>query len=121
MHPLSIFPELLTYGLLAPFLLRLIVGYLILCLGWTRYKKPYKWTTVLYAVFGVMLIIGLYTQIIAIVSIILLKFDYYVDFYKDRKSTPVPKMVTFLYVMAILILLSLLFTGPGAYAFDLPL
>ena len=121
MHPLTTFPALLTYGLFAPSLLRLAVGVFILCLGLRRYKKPYQWTTIFYAISGILIVLGLYTQISAIVAIIVLKFDFYVDYYVNRKSTPVSKELYFLYALAGIILLSLLFTGPGLFAFDLPL
>ena len=121
MHPLSTFPALLTYGLFAPLLLRVMAGIFILSLGWERYKKPYNWSAIIYAIFGPLLILGLFTQISAIVAIGILKFDYYFDFYKNRKTAPVPKNITFLYAVIGIILLSLLVTGPGFLAFDLPL
>lgn len=121
MHPLSLLPQLLTFGLLSPLLLRLCVGFLILRFGWERYHKKYKWNSILYLITGVFLVVGLYTQAVAIVGIALLKFDYYVDFYRNRKTTPIPNEHKILTVVLIVILISLLFTGPGFVAFDLPL
>ncbi len=117
MHPLSIFPQLLFLGLIAPLLLRVTVGLFILSLGWENYKKPSKWTTIFYAVSGILLVLGLYTQIAALVGIIIIKTDFWIN----KKTRMFSKNEMILYVMAVIILLSLLFTGPGFLAFDLPL
>ena len=121
MHPLSIFPDLLTFGIFAPFVLRVTVGLFILSLGWGRCHKSHAWTTIFYAVAGVLVTVGLYTQVATIVAIVILKLDFYVDFWKDRRAVPFEKNKYFLYGMAIIVLLSLLVTGPGIFAFDLPL
>ena len=117
MHPLSMFPQLLTFGLIAPFLLRLAVGLFILSIGWDRYKKPYKLTSIVYAVVGALLVLGLYTQIAAILALVVLKFD----FYTEKKTGPVSREKFILQVMVNVVVISLLFTGPGFLAFDLPL
>ena len=116
-HPLTMFPALLTYGLLAPFILRLSVGIIRLFAGIERYKKEYKWTTILYVISSLMIIVGLYTQIAVIVAIILIKFD----FYLEKKAGGLSREKTTLAVLMTMILISLLFTGPGFWAFDLPL
>jgi len=117
MHPLSIFPQLLTFGLIAPLLLRLGVGLFLIYLGRERYKKVYNWSSVIYILSGILLILGLYTQITSIVSILVISFDYFTD--KGSASFSFEKKILFM-IMKI-ILLSLLFTGPGFLAFDLPL
>ena len=113
MHPLSVFPQLLYLGLLAPFVLRLCVGLFIMYLGNERRGKEHSWLAVVYFLSGILLILGFYTQIAVLVSIALLIFNLYtekVSMTKDRK---------FLYIIVGTILLSLLFTGPGFLAFDL--
>ncbi len=117
MHPLSVFPQLLTYGLIAPLLLRLVVGLFVLNLGQERYGKQYSWAVIFYIVAGALLIVGLYTQIAVIATIIILKLDFYIN----RKTNLVSKEKYILQVVMNVILLSLLFTGPGFLAFDLPL
>ncbi len=117
MHPLSIFPSLLTFGLLAPFLLRVGVGLFIILFGWERFNKPYKLSSIIYFATGIMLMVGLYTQVVVIIGIILIKFDYFVD----RKFSPISKDKMIIYFLVAVILLSLLVTGPGLFAFDLPL
>lgn len=117
MHPLTLFPDLLTFGLIAPFLLRIAAGLFVGYVGLERYKKPYKWLWVIHAICAILLVVGLYTQIAAILSIAVLKFNYIVD----KKVSKPTKEHLMLYVIVEIILLSLLFTGPGFFAFDLPL
>ncbi len=117
MHPLSVFPQLLTFSLVAPLILRFSVGLFILSRGWDRHKKPYKFTSIVYAIAGALLILGLYTQIAAILALIVLKFD----FYTDKKTGKVSREKFILQVIVNIIVISLLFTGPGFLAFDLPL
>ena len=117
MHTLTIFPRLLDYVLLAPLLLRLTVGIFRLFAGLIRYKKEYKWLAILYIVSSALVIIGLYTQVAVIVSIGLIKFDYFME----KKNGSLSKEKTALSILMTVILISLLFTGPGAFAFDLPL
>jgi hypothetical protein len=61
--------------------------------------------------------VGIYTQFIAIVSILILIFD----FYLEQKKSELSDEKKILYVMSAVILLSLLFTGAGFLAFDRPL
>lgn len=117
MHPLMTFPTLLDFGLIGPLLLRLSVSIFILFIGWQRYKKSLSWTAIFYAIAGALLFIGLYTQIAAIIGIIIVKFD----FWMNRKIAKQTAEQIMLYVIVEIILLSLLVTGPGFWAFDLPL
>ncbi len=118
MHTLAIFPQLLTFEMIAPLLLRLAVGILLLMAGWKRWKMgPYPWTAVFYLVSSVLLIIGLYTQIATIVGFLVSGFD---DYLQKKSGTLSKEKMTIGFLIAI-ILLSLLFTGPGFVAFDWPL
>ncbi|KKR45792.1 MAG: hypothetical protein UT81_C0006G0017 [Parcubacteria group bacterium GW2011_GWA2_40_14] len=117
MHPLSTFPELLSFGLLAPFLLRLACGVFIFSIGRERLGKQYKVSSAVYAIVGALLVMGLYTQITAILAFIVIIFD----FYTTRKTGALSQEKIVSYALAGIILLSLLFTGPGFLAFDLPL
>lgn len=121
MHPLSIFPELLSYGFFAPLVLRVVVSFYIIYLGKKRLNGNYKWSSAFYFISGVLVFLGLYTQIAVIVAILTLKIDFYFEHWKNRKMTPVSMDLYFLYFMSALVLLTLIFTGPGAFAFDLPL
>ena len=117
MHTLTTFPALLDYILLAPLILRLAVGFLRLGAGTARYKKDYKWLSILYVISSIFIIVGLYTQISSIIAIVLIFFDYYME----KKIAPVSREKKALMILMIAILISLLFTGPGFLAFDLPL
>jgi hypothetical protein len=117
MHPLSTFSRLLDFVLVAPFLLRIIVGLYLIYLGKNRYQKAFSWSAGFYIISGILLILGFYTQIASIVGILLVIFD----FYTDKITTPTSGEKKILYVIVGIILLSLLFTGPGVFAFDLPL
>ena len=117
MHPLMTFPWLLNFGFFAPTLLRLSAAAFIFYIGWQRYKKPFSWTTVFYMLAAASLLLGLYSQIGAILGILVVKFDFWMN-RKISKQTPEQIL---LYALAEIILISLLLTGPGFWAFDLPL
>ncbi|CAN5156735.1 hypothetical protein BH11PAT3_BH11PAT3_3510 [soil metagenome] len=133
---LTTFPMLLNYSLLAPFLLRVVLGLIILDLGILKFKgekarfiasfealhlKPakelVKLAGILDIVGGIMLIIGLYTQIAALVFAVLLGIELYIE-YKDSR---ILKRNLVFYILVLTIAVSLLFSGAGAFAFDLPL
>ncbi len=120
MNPLNTFPALLDYIIFAPIILRLAVGFFIISLGKDRLKKDLSFLSIFYFIFGAALILGFYTQISSIASILLLKTDFYLEYWRNRKINPVPKNYRMLYTMAIVILLSLLVTGAGAFALDMP-
>ncbi len=117
MHTLSIFPGLLDFQLVAPIILRLTVSVFILWLGKERLSKQMKNLSIFYFIAGALVFVGLYTQIAALLGIAVLKFDWYMA----RKFLPLSKTELFAYALAMMILLSLVFTGPGFFAFDLPL
>lgn len=117
MHPLSLFPQLLSYGLIAPTLLRLSVGIIGIIAGRSRFNKPYKWASIFYLAVSVLLILGLYTQAAALAGLIIVAFDYFAD----RKVAPMTGEKRILYSIVKIILITLLFSGPGFFAFDLPL
>src|SRR6201986_45093 len=71
MHPLSIFPQLYSYPFLSYFILRLTVAWVVLANGVTRFKKSYKFLSILEFIAGILVLIGLYTQP-ALVAVILL-------------------------------------------------
>ncbi|MCX6702039.1 MAG: hypothetical protein NTX96_02485 [Candidatus Zambryskibacteria bacterium] len=117
MHPLSIFPQLFFLELIAPLLLRLSVGLFVIYLGKERVQKTYNWSAIIYIISGILLVLGFYTQIAVIVAILIIGFD----FFTEKKIASISKEKRMLYIMVGVILLSLLFTGPGFLAFDLPL
>lgn len=133
---LSIFPDLLTFGLVAPFLLRLALGFTFLGFGWgklTREReeksrffeeinlKPGKVYALAFGlaelVGAILLIVGLFTQIVAIVFALISLGSFFI---KSRRPNVLSSSKEFLAILFI-ISLSLLFSGPGFFAFDLPL
>ncbi len=133
---LNPFPELLTYGLLSPFILRVVVGFIFVNLGLLAFKgEKERWIVSLATlnipnpkiavkifgaiefVGGVMFLLGYYTQIAALVLALLTFAEAYVE-YKD--PTILKRNFVF-YVLILAITLSLLFSGAGAFAIDLPL
>ena len=133
---LNPFPDLLTYSLLAPFILRLVAGLIFVDLGVFLFKnEKERWIISLSAlkvpnpkiaakilgcveiIGGVMLIVGFYTQVAALVLALLTFAEAYVEY----KDPGILKRNLVFYVMLLAIMLSLLLSGAGAYAFDLPL
>ncbi len=116
MHPLTTFPALLTFGLIAPLLLRLAVSLYMLLVAHLKFKTQ-KIGSIIFAIPGLLLLIGFHTQIASLFSIIVLSIDAYTN--KKRAGLALEQKMIFAFV--VIILLSLLFTGPGFFALDLPL
>ncbi len=133
---LSVFPELFTYGLLAPFILRVVLGALFLNLGILKFtKEKSRWITFfegfrikpavifltilasIETIGGILLIIGLFTQVVALVFAILTFAELFIEF----KEEALLKRNIIFYLLVFAISLSLLFSGAGFFAFDLPL
>lgn len=121
MQTLTLFPQLLSFGFFAPLFLRVVASLYLIYLGKKRLNKQYKWTSVLYFISGLAIFLGVYTQIAVILGVLMFKFDFYFEHWTNRKNIPLNPEMFFTYFMAVLILLSLIVTGPGAFAFDLPL
>lgn len=117
MHILSLFPKLLFLGLLAPTILRFVVSIIGLISGYKRYKNKYRWSSILYLIPSIFILLGLYTQAFALVGIAVIAFEYYAE----RKTQELSGEKKIIQILVGVILLSLIFTGPGFIAFDLPL
>lgn len=133
---LNPFPELLTYSLLAPLILRLVAGVTFIDLGLFVLKgEKDRWLTSFKAlripraemavkifgyleiITGAMLVLGLYTQIAALILTIITFFEAYIEY----KEPVILKRNLIFYILLLTITLSLLFSGAGAFAIDLPL
>jgi len=133
---LNPFPELLTYSLLAPFILRLMVGIIFINLGLLIFKgEKDRWQISLSTlnipnpklavkifggieiIGGVMLVLGFYTQIAALMLGILVFAQAYVEY----KDPAILKRNFVFYSLILAIVISLLFSGAGTFAIDLPL
>lgn len=132
---LSLFPGLLYLAPLATALLRIAAGFALLYTSYefvrTREVIAHtkvmivghipEWLTLLGAliifVSGALLVIGLYTQAVAIVGMILaLKHMVFA-----RRYPQIMPLSSGAGALLFIICLSLLFSGAGAFAFDLPL
>ncbi|NLE07248.1 MAG: DoxX family protein [Parcubacteria group bacterium] len=133
---LNPFPDLLTYSLLAPFILRIVAGFIFINLGFLAFKhEKDHWLSSFSAlkipkpeialkilggieiVGGVMFLLGFYTQIAALVLALLTFAETYIEY----KEPDLLKRNLVFYVMLLAIVVSLLFSGAGAFALDLPL
>ena len=133
---LSIFPSLLTYELIAPFILRVVLGALfinisILKIGaererWSVFFNGFKMRPAIVFVWilatiefvgGVFLVFGFLTQLVALIFTILTFAELSIEF----KEEVLLKRNIIFYLLVFVISLSLLFTGPGFFAIDLPL
>ena len=122
----SIFPDMLAFSMLGTTLVRVAVGYIFLLLAVqfarvffkknSAYRTLTGALTVLYTVSGILLILGLYTQIIAILGATLAFFGHITS---PRSKTGLGQ--NHLFFLLWMCCLSLLFLGPGAFAIDLPL
>jgi len=133
---LNTFPSLLTYSFFAPTLLRIVAGFTLLYIGYSQAKNRkaiiqeirqnigwhFDQTLIFIAVLvvfalGLALIVGWYTQIAAIIAILFFLKQMIVA-KKYKAAAPLCRLD---YFYLIVILLTLLVTGAGAFAFDLPL
>jgi len=133
---LSVFPELLTYQLLAPFIVRVVLGFLFLNLGYLKLQNERKtWTVslqtlgirpatfwvpllgIVQIIGGVLLIVGAFTQPTALVFAVIAGVELFVEF---RQQEILKRGVGF-YLLLVAASLSLIFSGAGFLAIDLPL
>jgi len=133
---LSLFPNLLTYEMFAPFLLRVVLGFVFITLGYLKLKKEKtRWNLLFEAlrlkpahlltkifgyieiVGGIALIVGFSTQLVAIIFAGINLFELYVE---SRESALLKRDLAF-YLLLTTIAVSLIFTGAGFFAFDIPL
>ncbi|KKW21704.1 MAG: hypothetical protein A2W52_00290 [Candidatus Taylorbacteria bacterium RIFCSPHIGHO2_02_49_25] len=133
---LNPFPDLLTFGFFAPLLLRLALGVVFLDFGRHTLtkgraqhgalfealglKQGTRYTTTLGTfeiAIAIMFIAGLYTQIAALLAFVLSVTAYYL---KGKHGAHIEHRRHLFFLTAV-ISLSLLLTGAGAVALDLPL
>lgn len=133
---LNTFPELLTYSTLAPFFLRLVIGLIFIDLGILKLKgekmewlasfeklnlRPASTFLPIYAfvqiIGGGLLVLGLWTQIAALIFVIFTGTEFLIE---SRERSILKRDIVF-YLLTLTIAVSLLLTGAGAFAFDIPL
>src|SRR3989344_6325252 len=133
---LNPFPELLYLSLLGPFILRVILGLIFIDLGLLKLKgekerwlaifetvglRPNTFFVPLYGLLQIagciMLIVGFWTQVAALGFAISSGIELYVE-WRDKE---ILKRDFVFYLLLFVISVSLLVTGAGAYAIDIPL
>ena len=123
-HILSLFPSLFSYAALAPFFLRLALGFLFVRMAYRRTRREgglqqeiitsIAWPMAFVeAVIGILLLIGLFTQAAALAALLFVIGSLW--FYRRDQERRV------ILLLALAIALSILFLGAGALAFDLPI
>lgn len=131
---LSVFPEILFLSPLAPTLLRLSSGVIFLMIAWKHYEEREAIGATEFSVIGrgiwiplfaavielgvsLALIIGMYTQAVAILGA-LLALKHFIWNRAYPQLFPLSRISS---ALLFVICLSLIVTGAGAFAFDLPL
>ena len=133
---LNTFPGLLSFGLLSPLILRLVIGFITLDLGYLKLRKEkvewqelfetihfrppaffvkvFAWVEI---IGGLMFFVGSYTQLTAMVFSVLFFCEAVIEYRNDSLEN---RNLPF-YILMFAIALSLVFSGAGAFALDLPL
>ena len=133
---LNPFPELLMYSSVGPLVLRVLLGLIFIDLGFLKFRsekeawlasletlglRPADLFLPIYALLqiagGVLLLIGLWTQIAALILVIFSGTELYIEW----RAREILKRDVVFYLLIFIISLSLLLTGAGAYAIDIPL
>ena len=133
---LNPFPDLLAFGLIAPLLLRAVLGVSFIDFGWNKLSRQKQEKVaffeslggrpgahyalilgVIEVVCGLLLVVGLYTQLAALAAGIICASALYLK-QKHREKWPHDRR---LFLLLFIISISLLFSGAGFLAFDLPL
>ena len=114
----SLFPELFNFSFIAPFVLRIALGIPLIKHGFgkviAKEKTPQRILGGIVFLSGIFLVAGLFTQAAAIaVSLIIIVSSIILKEQHPRSWTE--------RIIKLAIAVSLILTGPGIFAFDLPL
>lgn len=113
---LSLFPDLLFLSPLAAFLIRISVGILLIYAAYAHRTDSSVAIRILagvQAIAGVLLLVGAYTQAVALFALVLGVISLSTA---NRRIYPLSTLA-----LGAVMAATLLFTGPGPFAFDLPL
>ena len=113
---LSLFPEILFLAPIATFLLRVALSLIFAYSAWTRVpseRTSLKVFGAVDALLAVMLIVGFYTQLAALIAALCLIY-----WLIKSDMSPFPRSTS---ALALVIAVSLIVMGSGPFAFDLPL
>ena len=118
----SVFPSLFAFQLLAPFLLRITLSSVVLYWTISKLKNhkldiKSKIINLIELIAGISIFLGLWMQVGVLVIMIILAIRLHSKFRNKALFTDGINYYFILFIIAI----SLLFTGPGVFAFDFPL
>ncbi len=113
---LSLFPQLFAYQELAPFILRLVIGFIAISFGYSglfKSSERLRFTIgIVYFCAGILLFAGFFTQLAAgLVSIAAIVELFRSSFGKNYQF----------FILFIAALIALMLLGPGLFSIDLPL
>lgn len=133
---LNTFPDLLTFSLFSPFILRVALALVVINLGYLKLdKEKMAWQQLFETIHIVparyfvrilasieiigafMLVLGAYTQITAII----LAITFFCEAVLEYREPILEKRNLAFYILIFSIAFSLVFLGAGALAIDLPL
>ena len=119
---LSLFPSLLTYEQVGPLLIRLMLGITLVYFGYRKTLKKgnssgsnAKAYGVVEIIVGIFLVIGLFTQLAALLNAVILVIKLG---FKIRDGAFLTDGINY-YILLLVMAISLLFTGPGFLSYDL--
>ena len=113
---LSLFPDLLFLAPVSAALIRATLAIVVACAAWKHFSHlsiAQRLLGIAEIVLAALLLVGAWTQAIALASLALFIF-----LALARKMRPLPHSTL---LLAIPLCVSLLITGPGIFALDLPL
>jgi len=121
---LSLFPSLLAYERIGPLLIRLVLGITLAYFGYKKFRGQGQSSGsnsprygIAEMVIAIFLIIGLFTQLAALLNAIILVIKLA---FKAKDGKLLSDGINY-YALLLVMAISLVFTGPGFFAFDLPL
>ncbi len=113
---LSLFPQLFTYQELAPLILRVVAGFIVLSSAYPKLKKPKEFGIFFVGLVqffaAALLIAGFLMQLAAILIILTIIFEIF---------RPNPDKNYKFMALLMVVMIALVFLGPGFFAIDLPL
>ncbi len=112
----SIFPPLLSFSSLAPLLLRITLGLVFIFWSINKFKNE-KVVSILEGIIGATLFIGFATQLVALIAAIILGYKLVRKILAKSFFTDGVNYYFILFIISV----SLIVTGAGFIAFDLPL
>ncbi len=133
----SLFPELFTYAFLVTGVLRMTLGLIFIWLAYKKFFRERAEGIVFFenlrmrpaivfvaivsgveAIAGVALVAGFYTQVAVLVTGGFMTLATLIKFYRP---SALPRNTAEFYILLAVVSFTILFLGPGAFAFDLPL